>query len=180
MREISLHVLDLAQNSIAANATEIFILLEEDLATNCLRLMVRDNGHGMTKEQCRKALDPFYTTRTARKVGLGLALLQAAAERAAGQVRICSELGKGTTVFADFMYDHIDRAPIGDMAATLVSIITLNEQCHITYRHRRDQREFTVSSRELKQELAGMPLNHPQVVAWLGRYMRELEKTLEV
>ena len=180
MRDISLHVLDLVQNSLAAEATDIQITLDEDLEQNLLCLTIRDNGRGMSAEQCQAALDPFYTTRTTRNVGLGLSLLQAATERAGGQLQLYSQLGKGTTVVASFVYDNVDRPPIGDMSLTLTSIIALNEQCQFTYQHRRGERGFTLSSQELRQELAGIPLDHPQVAAWLRDYVREQEKTLEV
>ncbi len=180
MRDLSLHVLDLVQNSLAAQATEIEITIDEDLDRNLLTLCVRDNGRGMSKEQCAAALDPFYTTRTTRKVGLGLPLIKAAAERAGGQLQIQSQLGLGTTVTATFQHDHLDRAPIGDMSLTLMSIIALNEECQFTYRHRRGKREFAISSAELRQELEGLPLDHPQITAWLREYVREQEKSLEV
>lgn len=180
MRDISLHVLDLVQNSLAADATQIEITLDEDLGKNLLCLTVRDNGRGMSEQQCQAALDPFYTTRTTRNIGLGLPLLQAATERAGGQLQLHSQLGKGTTVIASFVYDNLDRPPIGDMSLTLMSIIALNEQCQFTYRRRRGEQGFVLSSQELRQELAGIPLDHPQIAAWLRDYVRELEKTLEV
>lgn len=180
MRDISLHVLDLVQNSLTAAATTVYITLDEDLANNLLCLTVRDDGCGMSEEQCRSALDPFYTTRTTRSVGLGLPLLQAATERAGGQVRLLSQPGKGTTVIATFEHDNLDRAPIGDMSLTLMSIIALNKHCQFTYQHRRGEQEFTLSSEELRRELAGVPLDHPQIAAWIRDYVREHEKTLEV
>ncbi|NLW16474.1 MAG: sensor histidine kinase [Firmicutes bacterium] len=180
MRDLSLHVLDLVQNSLTAQATRIEIIIDEDIACNQLRLIVRDNGHGMSQEQCKATLDPFYTTRTTRKVGLGLPLLQAAAERADGSLQLHSQLGQGTTVIATFVYDHLDRVPLGDMSLTLMTIIALNEECCFTYRHRRGEREFTICSEELRQELAGIPLDHPQIAAWFREYVRELEKSLEV
>lgn len=180
MRDISLHVLDLVQNSLAAKATRVEIYLDEDTRQNLLCLTVYDNGCGMSEQQCQAALDPFYTTRTTRKVGLGLPLLQAATERAGGQLQLQSQLGKGTIVKAIFEYDHLDRAPIGDMSLTLMSIIALNEHCQFIYRHRRDEREFVLNSEMLREELAGIPLDHPQIAAWLRDHVRELEKTLEV
>ncbi|HBK85704.1 MAG TPA: ATP-binding protein [Firmicutes bacterium] len=180
MRDISLHVLDLVQNSLAAGATHVYICIEEDLANNLLCLTICDDGCGMSEEQCRSALDPFYTTRTTRHVGLGLSLLQAATERAGGQLRLRSQLGKGTTLIATFEYANLDRAPLGDMSLTLMSLIVLSEQCQFTYKHCRGEREFTLSSEELRRELAGVPLDHPQVAAWIRDYVRELEKTLEV
>lgn len=180
MRDISLHVLDLVQNSLAADASLIEISLDEDLANNLLCLTVRDNGRGMSEQQCWAALDPFFTTRTTRSIGLGLSLLQAATERAAGHLQLHSQLGKGTTVIASFEHDNLDRAPIGDMSLTLMSIIALNEHCQFIYKHRRGERDFRLCSAELGRELAGVPLDHPQIAAWLRDYVRELEKTLEV
>lgn len=180
MKELALHVLDLVQNSLAAGATDVGIIIKEDLKSNQLLLTVQDNGKGMSPEMCTKVLDPFVTSRTTRKVGMGLPLLKFAAEQAAGQLQLHSSEGIGTTVEAVFQYDHIDRAPLGDMASTLVGMIALNEDCRFRYLHSKDSKEFRLDSDQIKQVLGDVPLGHPQVVAWLGEYIRENEQTLEV
>ncbi len=180
MKELALHVLDLVQNSLTAEATEISVIIEEDLEKNVLRLLVQDNGRGMSRELSEKVLDPFVTSRTTRKVGMGLPLLKFAAEQAGGWLQLRSIEGKGTTVETVFQHDHIDRAPLGDMASTLVSMIALNPECRFRYAHFVCQRVFRMDSEQIIDLLGDVPLGHPQVVAWLGDYIRENEKSLEV
>lgn len=180
MKELSLHILDLVQNSLTAGASQVEIEVFEDFAQNRLCIAVKDNGRGMTAEQSRAALDPFVTSRTTRKVGLGLPLFKAAAEQTGGGLQIQSQPGVGTTVQVEFQHDHLDRAPLGDMADTLVGIIALNESCRLVYRHVRNGREFRLDSEEMRGILGEVPLSHPEVVAWLGQYIKENEKSLEV
>ena len=115
MRELSLNVLDIAQNSIAAGASLTEITVEEDTAADRVVIIVKDDGRGMTPEQVRRVSDPFYTTRTTRKVGMGIPLFRMAAEMAGGGLTIDSTPGVGTTVTASFVRSHIDRMPLGDM-----------------------------------------------------------------
>jgi hypothetical protein len=180
MQELSLHILDLVQNSLTAGATVVTVLVKEDLEQNRMRIVVKDNGCGMTPERCQAALDPFVTSRTSRKVGLGLPLFQAAAKQAGGWLQISSQVGKGTTVQVEFQHDHLDRAPLGDMAETLVSILALNADCRLIYQHTRGDREFRLDSEEIRGILGEVPPSHPEVVNWLLEYIRENEKLLEV
>lgn len=173
-------MLDLVQNSLAADAQHIVIEIDEDLEANRLELMVADDGCGMSKQQCQQVADPFFTTRSARRVGLGLSLLAAAAERTGGKMRVISQPGVGTTVEAEFVYDHIDRAPLGDMSLTLLSLVALDDECGFTYWHRRGEKEFCLRSQDLRRELGAIPLSHPQVAIWLRDYVRQLEEFLEV
>jgi len=180
MKELSLHILDLVQNSLTAGARQVEVRILEDLATNLFSITVKDNGCGMTSAESQAALDPFVTSRTTRKVGLGLPLFKAAAELAGGGLEIYSAVGLGTTVQVKFQHDHLDRAPLGDMAETLVGIMALNESCHLLYQHNKVDREFRLDSEEIKGILGEVPLSHPDVVAWLGQYIRENEKLVEV
>lgn len=180
MRELALHVLDLIQNSLAAGASRISICIREDVCKNTFHLSVADDGRGMTPDACRDALDPFYTSRTIRSVGLGLPLLAAAAERAGGVVAIQSAPGQGTVVTATFQHDHLDRAPLGDMAATLTSAIALNEHCEFRYFHQRGDKAFTLDTAALRRQLKGIPLSHPRIAGWLRQHIAENESLLEV
>lgn len=180
MKELSLHILDLVQNSLVAGARQVEVRVLEDLTNNLFSITVKDNGCGMTPAQSQAALDPFVTSRTSRKVGLGLPLFKAAAEQAGGGLEIHSTLGVGTTVQVKFQHDHLDRVPLGDMAETLVGIMALNEPCHVLYQHSKMDREFRLDSEEIKGILGEVPLSHPEVVAWLGQYIKENEKLLEV
>jgi signal transduction histidine kinase len=124
VKELSLHILDIVQNSTKAGATEISIEVVESLRKNLLRMTVRDNGCGMSQEVLATIVNPFSTSRTTRKVGLGLSLLQAAAEQCNGTMSIESKEGKGTVVTATFEHNHIDRVPLGDMVSTLITLIS--------------------------------------------------------
>ncbi len=173
MRELSLHLLDVIENAIEAGASRIEVEIDEDVARNVLVLRVADNGRGMDEETLRRVTDPFFTTRQTRHVGLGLPLFKAAAERCNGSLTIASQPGKGTEVRAVFQYDHIDRAPLGDMPSTLLGAILSHRACDIVYRHRVNGQTFEVDTAELREALGGLPLSHPQVRAWLEDYLRE-------
>lgn len=130
MKELALHILDIAENSVAAQAHNIVIHIAEDLSVDRLLIRVQDDGRGMDQITAQRVLDPFVTSRTTRKVGLGLPLLKAAAESCNGNLSIQSQVGKGTTVEVSFQHSHIDRMPLGDVAATLMSLIVAHPETH--------------------------------------------------
>lgn len=173
MKELSLNVLDIAQNSVAAGAGLIIIETVEDTASDLLTITVSDNGKGMSAEQLKRAVDPFYTTRTTRKVGLGLPLFKMAAEMAGGTFQIHSEEGVGTTITATFSLSHVDRMPIGDMEGTVTALIQMNPALDFVYRRGRNGKEFTLDTRVIKQTLEGVPINTPEVMTWIGEYLLE-------
>jgi len=173
VREISLHILDVLENSIEAGATYIELVIEEDLKDDTLRIVVRDNGRGMSEEFAREVLDPFVTTRTTRHVGLGLPLFAAAAERCNGGLWIESELGAGTTVTATFQYSHIDREPLGDIATSLMAVILSDRLVDIHYKHIVDDRTFELDTAEIRRELGTVPLSHTKVRRWLKAVLDE-------
>jgi len=177
MRELSLHILDAAENSLEAEATLIEVTIEEDLAADRLTITIRDNGRGMSEEQLTRASDPFFTTRSARHVGLGIPLFKAAAERCNGSLTITSQLGKGTTLEATFQHSHIDRAPLGDITGTLLAII-LSGSCDVHYIHRVDGREFAFHTGEVRARLGEIPLTHPKVRRWLEEFITAGETEL--
>ena len=172
MRELSLHILDIAENGITAGADCIHILVEEARATDLLTLKITDNGQGMPAEKINKLTDPFVTSRTTRRVGLGLSLLATAAERCEGRLTVKTEPGAGTEVGATFRYSHIDRAPVGDMAATITTLIMGNPQIDFVYTHIIDGEEFTLDTRELKAEMGTLSLTNPVVVHHLTASIR--------
>ncbi|MBN1887535.1 MAG: ATP-binding protein [Thermoflexales bacterium] len=183
MRELSLHILDILENSLAAGATWIELTIEEDLAADSLTITVEDDGRGMSQEQLARVLDPFYTTRTTRRVGLGLPLFKAAAERCNGSLAITSQAGLGTTVQVTFQRSHIDRAPLGDIKSTLMAAI-LRGTADIRYVHRIKRegaiQEFDFDTASIRTELDGVPLTHPPVQQWLQRFIAEGEKEIEI
>lgn len=173
MQELSLHILDIAQNSITAQATLIEIRIDENAADNVLDITIQDNGKGMDAEKVKKVLDPFFTTRTTRKVGLGIPLYREAALSTGGDFSIVSEVGVGTTVFARFGYSHIDRQPLGDIAGVMYTLITCNPDIDFVYIHKVDDRQFTADTREMKAILDGVPLSDMQVGLWLKEFLQE-------
>ncbi|MGD8717587.1 MAG: ATP-binding protein [Candidatus Zixiibacteriota bacterium] len=178
MEELSLHILDITMNSIRAGATEITIELTEDRAQNLLSFVIRDNGSGMTEDQLCRLHDPFFTTRTTRRVGLGIPLLKQTAEQAGGGLTVTSAPGEGTTVEACYEYDNIDRPPLGDVAATIWTIIVTNPRVEFTYVHTRDEGRFEISTTELKNTLRRRNLSTPRVAQALRQYINDNEARL--
>jgi hypothetical protein len=170
MRELSLHLLDIAENSVAAGARNITLRVSEDLAGDRMVLSVQDDGKGMDAETAARIVDPFVTTRTTRKVGLGLPLLKEAAELCGGYLRINSELGQGTLVEVAFQHNHIDRMPLGDLASTLITLLVSSPEIHWIFEYRVNQECFILDDAPIKQELEGIPLSDPLVFG----YLREL------
>jgi hypothetical protein len=178
VRELSQHVLDVVENSLAAGARNITIDITEDVSTDRLTIVIADDGCGMDAETAQRALDPFFTTRTTRHVGLGLPLFKAAAERCAGSFVLESAVGTGTTVRAEFQLSHIDRAPLGDMPATLLGILFSQRTFDLRYRHRRDDQVFELDTTEVRRRLEGVPVDHPLVRRWLVDFLKEGEAGL--
>lgn len=173
MKELSLHILDIVQNSVAAKASFIDINIVEDLTTDKFIIEVIDNGHGMDKEYAEKIKDPFTTGRKTRKVGLGVPLLYRACIRCDGDLKIQSERGKGTRVTAWFKHSHIDRAPLGNMIDTILTIIMGNPEIDIVYRHKKDKNEICFDTREIKKALGEVPINEPEVISWIKGFLEE-------
>ena len=178
MRELSLNVLDIAQNSISANASLVEIELIESTENHDLLIGIYDNGKGMTPKQTESVLDPFFTTRTTRKVGMGIPLFKFAAEMTGGRLEIESKVGVGTKVRAYFKTDHLDFTPVGDMTSTMISLITMNLHIDFLYRRKIDEKEFTVDTRQLKEILGDVPLNEPSIAMWITQYINENTKQL--
>ena len=170
MPEIALNVLDIAQNSVRAKASLIQISVTVDEAEDTLTIIIEDNGCGMTAEQTARVTDPFFTTRTTRKIGLGVPFFKMAAESTGGSFSIQSEPGVGTKVFG---LSHIDRMPLGDMNGTIYTLITFNTQIDFLYTYTFDQRSFTLDTREFKNILEGVPLNNPEVSEYIRQFLNE-------
>ncbi len=173
MRELSLNVLDIAQNSIVAGASLTEILVKENTQEKTLLIGIYDNGKGMTPEQVENVKDPFFTTRTTRKVGMGIPLFKLAAEQTGGSFTITSQVGVGTKVDAVFKTDSIDFTPLGDMASTIATIVSMNEDKDFVYTRSIDGKEFTFKSQDIKVILDGVPLSEPSVMSWIEDYIRE-------
>jgi anti-sigma regulatory factor (Ser/Thr protein kinase) len=179
LREISLHILDIVQNSIAAKARNIEIYILESEEEDRLTVMIQDDGKGMTKEEARKVTDPFFTSRTTRRVGLGLPMLKATAQACDGDVSVESVVGKGTVVRADFRLSHIDRPPLGDMVSTLMALITGPGDINFKYEHCDDDEKFAFSTAEMKEILGDVPFSDLEVLNWLQDFLEEGENSLK-
>lgn len=172
MRELALHILDIARNSIEAGASSVEIDLVEDRQADKLEITIRDDGPGMSSDVAAKAADPFYSTRTTRRVGLGLALFKAACERSDGDFAISSEPGEGATVRGAMRLSHFDRPPLGDMAAVVQALACEADSISLRYRHQSDGRVFEVDTAELQRELGEVRLTDPRVLCWLAEHVK--------
>ncbi len=168
MRELSLHLLDIAENSISAGASRIVISVREDLVADELWLEVTDNGKGMSAEMVEKVLDPFVTSRTTRKVGLGIPLLKQAAEACNGFLTIESELGKGTKLTTKFQHSHIDRMPLGNLEDTLITLLLGTPAVNWVFDYQYNDQSFEFDDTEFKEALGDLPLSDFRVIEFLS------------
>lgn len=164
MEELSLHILDLVENSLAAGAKLVRVEIAEDVQKDTLTVKVTDDGHGMSPDMAAKAVDPFVTTRTTRRVGLGLSLLKANARACQGGLKLTSAPGGGTKVDAWFRLSHIDRQPLGDWPRTLTGLILTQPGVDFFYLHKVGDDEFELDTRELREELGNDALEDPRVL----------------
>ncbi len=174
MEDLSLHVLDIAENAIAAGATRIAVIVEEDEPGDLLTIRVDDDGPGMAAADLRHAVDPFFTTK-GKRTGLGLPLLAQAAEQCGGSLTVSSARGKGTKVVARFRHRHIDRPPLTNMAGTLEVLVLGHPEIAFRYRHSRGKRTFRFSSRRVLPGRAGPTPPSPDLIASVRE---ELERGL--
>ncbi len=173
MEELALNILDVACNSVTAEATLIDIDVSVDTKSDKLSISVSDNGKGMSKEFLEKVTDPFATTRTTRKVGMGLPLFKMAALTADGEFAIDSETGVGTKTTASFKLSHIDRMPLGDLPSTVVTLIGAAKSTDIVLKYAVDGREFVFDTRKIKKVLDGVDITESEIIVWLKEMMKE-------
>ena len=172
MPEISLNILDVAENSVRAKASLIEITVSVKPKEDTLSVVIRDDGCGMTADQAKRAQDPFFTPRTTRIVGLGLPFFKQAVESTGGTFRIDSEKGKGTTVEAVFILSHIDRMPLGDISSTIHTLIVFNEQIDFKYTYEYDDKSFTLDTREMREMLGDeISFMEPEVSLFIWEYL---------
>jgi hypothetical protein len=167
LRELSLHILDIAENSVQANAKNIEVSVEENISNDKLRMTIKDDGKGMNTEQLAQVMDPFFTSRTTRKVGLGIPFLKEAAEATNGYLKIESTKGIGTTLDVEFQRNHIDRMPLGDLESSYLNLLVGYPHVHWILRYKNDKKEFLLDDQIIKKELAGIPLSDPLILAYL-------------
>ena len=173
MRELSLNVMDVAQNSVRAEADLVRITVEESDKEDRLTIVIADNGCGMTEDQVSQVIDPFFTTRTTRKVGLGVPLFKLSAEQTGGSFDIQSKVNVGTTTTASYVKSHVDMTPLGDINSTVKILIQCNPQIDFVFTHSTDEGSFTLDTRELREVLGDVSLDNPDVLEWIGQYLEE-------
>lgn len=183
MREIALHLMDIAENSVAAESRTIRMDVVEDLKADLLKVCIVDDGRGMDEETAKRVLDPFYTTRTTRKVGLGIPLLKSAAEMSDGGLTLASEPSKGTRVEATFRHSHIDRMPLGDVGMTMLTLLISYPHIHWTFNYQFTDKqgrlnEFVLDDEEIKSALGDVSLTEPDVLRFLRGMIEEGIATL--
>lgn len=167
MKELSLHILDISENSVNAGATRIEITVIENIKKDILTISVKDNGKGISAEKMEHIDDPFITSRTTRKVGLGIPFLKAAAEACQGGMQIRSKVGQGTEIEVTFQHSHIDRMPLGDLQATFLDLLIGYPQINWMFHYQVDDRVYTLDDQSLKAALEGVPLSEPAVIGYL-------------
>jgi len=173
MNNISMHILDIVQNSISAKSSLIEICINENLKTNLFNVLIKDNGKGMDDEFLAHVEDPYITTRTTRKVGLGIPLLKHSAEQSNGYIKVHSEKNIGTTIQATFQHDHIDRPPLGDIAGTIVLVVAANPDVEFKYVHCVNNNKYEFDTREVKQVLDDVRINDPKIRGMLKEMITE-------
>lgn len=167
MNELSLHILDICQNSIRADANLIKIIIEEDIKNDCYKIIIGDNGHGMNEKTLSEVSDPFFTTRTTRKVGLGVSLFKMAAEMCEGNFSVDSIVNKGTIITAIFKHSHIDRAPLGDISETIMILMLNEKDIDIYYEHIYNNQKYIFDTKEIRKVLGDIPFTEYSVILWI-------------
>ncbi len=173
MKELSLHILDIAENSVNADADKIEICVIENFKNDSLSITIIDNGKGMDSETVKKITDPFITSRKTRKVGLGIPFLKAAAEACQGELVIDSQPGKGTQIKVTFQHSHIDRMPLGDLQGTFLSLMIGYPQINWVFKYQVNEKIFELDDRPIKEALDGVPLSEPTVINYLKETISE-------
>jgi len=173
LRDISLHILDIMQNSTAAKASLIKVSILAKLETGMLEVVIEDNGCGMDSELLARVTDPFSTTRTTRRVGLGIPLFKASAEQSGGSFGITSQIGAGTVVTASFVMDHIDKPPLGELEGVITDVAAAYPAVEIQLLLKNGSKQFVFNSREVSQKLGEVPLTEFTVIQWLKEYIKE-------
>ena len=178
MRELSLHILDIAENGLDAGATVLAISISETRADDLLRITIEDNGRGIPPENVEKVLDPFFTTRQTRRVGLGLSLFRETSRRCDGTFTMTSSEGKGTRVEATFGLTHVDLPPMGDIGGCITAILMGHPDVDLVYDHDVDGKKFTFDTREIREGLEEIPIDHPKVLMHLKEMIQQSEAAL--
>ena len=174
-----MHILDIVENSTRAGAKLVKIRIVEDKKKDKFFIYISDDGKGMDEDMLKKALDPFFTSKTVRNIGLGLPMLFQATKSAEGHFSVESKKGKGTMVTADFKHSHIDRQPLGDITGTIISLIAGDPDVNFVYSHQNGDLIYTLDTREIRRELEDIPINNTEVLRFIRTNIEEGLKKIE-
>ena len=178
MRDLSEHIMDIIQNSVRANASLVELEIIEDVKVDVYKLIFKDNGCGMSADVLAKVEDPFFTSRTTRKVGLGISLLKQNAEQTGGYLNIRSEEGKGTDLEVVFSHSNIDRPVLGNLAETMMLLVGANPEMDFIYKHKTQEGEYVFDTKEVKEVLEEVALNDPNILIYLKEMINENVNTI--
>lgn len=173
MQEIALNILDIAYNSIHANATLIQVLIIDSIKQNIIEIKIIDNGCGIAPKNITSVCDPFYTTRTTRKVGLGIPFFKESIEATGGTFTISSSLGNGTKVTGIFIKDHLDTPPMGNIVDTILTLIQADEKIDYLFEYATDDFTFKLDTKKIKEILGDVLINQPEIIIWLKDFIKE-------
>lgn len=173
MNELSLYILDICENSIHADSKNLYLTIEENIKDNLLIITIEDDGRGMSKEVLEKVANPFYTTRTTRKVGLGIPLFKELCELCEGSFEIKSTVGVGTKDVAKFKLDSIDLPPLGNIEDTLYCLACNDKNVELTFKYIKGDKEFSFSTLEIKEVLDGIPFSEPSIMQWFKDMVKD-------
>ena len=173
MNELSLYILDICENSIHADSKNLYLTIEENIKDNLLIITIEDDGRGMSKEVLEKVANPFYTTRTTRKVGLGIPLFKELCELCEGSFEIKSTVGVGTKDIAKFKLDSIDLPPLGNIEDTLYCLACNDKNVELTFKYIKGDKEFSFSTLEIKEVLDGIPFSEPSIMQWFKDMVKD-------
>ena len=173
MEEICAHILDIAANALTAGARNISISIEKDRMNNMLSVWFKDDGKGMDEETVKRVVDPFFSTKKGKKVGLGIPLLKGTAETCGGKFHLKSKLGEGVDIFVTFQLDHPDLPPLGNLKDTIVVLIVGNPDVDFSFAYGVDGTRFSLYTKDIKALIGDVPVNHPEVVKFLTDYLDE-------
>ena len=180
MQDFAMHILDLAHNSIRANAKTLDLRILEDPNNDRFEVELRDDGCGMDEDMLKKARDPFYTTRTTRKIGLGIPLFEGTATQCQGEFTLRSVVNQGTRISASMKYSHIDRPPLGDLGLTVAMILQANPKMRFRLDYTYEKQKFRLDSEEIQATLGDdVTIDEPEILLFIQDYVREHIKTLQ-
>ena len=173
MDEIASHIMDIVANSVSAKANNIIVAITKDTKKVLLTLRIKDDGIGMDEDMARKVQDPFFSTKIGKKVGLGIPLLKGTAETTGGIFRLSSVVGEGTEIFVSFDLNHPDLPPLGNIRDTMLVLVIGNPDTDFRFQIKSETKEFILDTKEIKHLLDGVPINHPDVITFLSKYLDE-------